>query len=874
MRIKNRLHISTLFSIVTVFVAGAVALLTFDQINKVSEEGITADAITRGIFELNILTNDYLLYHEKRAQTQWQSKHDSLSKLLSTLEFKKPVKQSILRNINENHEDMESLFSQLLSSYERQNFNRNGIIHKQLEERLISQLLMKSQEMISGAFRLEGKSRKEMIAMHRRTDLIIMAMFLTLLAIIAVNSFLIGRSIVRPINKLQGDTEVIATGNLDYKVGTEAKDEIGQLSRAFDRMTRNLKAVTASRDELDKEVAKRKKVEEELRKHRDHLEDLVKGRTAEIVTINKELQAEIIERKQGEERLHQQFIRMNLLNQITSAAAEHQNVESIFGVVLYQLEEQLPIDFGCVCIFDPVTDTLTVSSIGSKSLSFANQLGIEQTTVIPIDKNGLRRCVKGQTVYEPDITQVNTPFLKKLSQSELRSLVGAPMADEKGILGILLAARRSKEAFTSVDCEFLRQLSEHVALAVQNAHLYEDLQKAYDELRETQKVVMEQERLRAMGQMASGLAHDINNALGPITLYTESLLEGEGNLSERAVRYLETIQTATNDIANTIARMREFYRKREEQIELLPVNLKEVIDQVIELTRPRWQNIPHEKGIVIDIIKDVPKKLPPLLGIETDIRDAATNLIFNAVDAMPEGGTLILKAGEENSELIFEVVDTGVGMDEETRLYCLEPFFTKKGERGTGLGLAMVYGVMQRHEGEIEIESEPGKGTTIRLVFPLREIPKTISVVYKRAITKPSPLRILFIDDDELMRESLMDTLESDGHQVQVAKEGQAGMDAFHAAKERGEIFNVVITDLGMPYMDGREVARMVKRESPGTPVILLTGWGTRINEEGETPAHVDRVLNKPPKINELRRAIIEVVENILEEGTIDDENP
>ena len=190
MKISNRLHVSTLFSIVTVFVAGAVIFLTFGQMNKVSEEGMVADAITRGIFELNILTNDYLLYHEKRAQTQWRSKHDTLLRLLSALEFQKPEKQSILNNIDENHKDMKSLFSQLLSSHERENFNRNEIIHKQLEERLISQLLMKSQEMISGAFRLEGKSREEMIAMHRRTDLIILALFLILLAIIAANSFL------------------------------------------------------------------------------------------------------------------------------------------------------------------------------------------------------------------------------------------------------------------------------------------------------------------------------------------------------------------------------------------------------------------------------------------------------------------------------------------------------------------------------------------------------------------------------------------------------------------------------------------------------------------------------------------------------------
>ena len=277
---------------------------------------------------------------------------------------------------------------------------------------------------------------------------------------------------------------------------------------------------------------------------------------------------------------------------------------------------------------------------------------------------------------------------------------------------------------------------------------------------------------------------------------------------------------------------------------------------------------------MIDIETDVAKELLPVIGVESDIRDAATNLIFNAVDAMPNGGTLTMRARVENLGIIFEVTDNGVGMDEETKLHCLEPFYTNKGERGTGLGLPMVYGVMQRHGGEIEIESETGRGTKVRLIFPLREAPKTTPIDPLESIPKPSPLQILYIDDDPLMRESLKETLEGDGHKVKVANDGQTGLDAFHVAKKGDEMFDLVITDLGMPYMDGREVARMVKHESPKTPVILLTGWGTRIKAEGETPAHVDRVLNKPPKMSDLRRAIMEVVRRTPEGGIIDDENP
>ncbi|MGH6636401.1 MAG: response regulator, partial [Gammaproteobacteria bacterium] len=212
---------------------------------------------------------------------------------------------------------------------------------------------------------------------------------------------------------------------------------------------------------------------------------------------------------------------------------------------------------------------------------------------------------------------------------------------------------------------------------------------------------------------------------------------------------------------------------------------------------------------------------------------------------------------QESMTLVrLEVCDTGVGMDEETKRRCLEPFFTTKGERGTGLGLAMVYGMVQRHSAEIEIESEPAKGTTMRLVFP-PAAPAAVSMVRPPAPPRPTqPLRILVVDDDPLLIKSLRDTLESDGHHVTTADGGQAGIDAFVAAQQQREPFAVVITDLGMPFVDGRKVAAAVKSASPSTPVIMLTGWGQRLITEDEIPAHVDRVLNKPPRLLHLRTAL------------------
>ena len=195
-------------------------------------------------------------------------------------------------------------------------------------------------------------------------------------------------------------------------------------------------------------------------------------------------------------------------------------------------------------------------------------------------------------------------------------------------------------------------------------------------------------------------------------------------------------------------------------------------------------------------------------------------------------------------------------MDEETRRRCIEPFFTTKGERGTGLGLAMVFGMAQRHDAEMEIDSTPGAGSTVRLLFRIPGA-ETAGNGAAPAETRVLPsLRLLLVDDDPVLLNSLRNTLETDGHIIVAAYGGAEGIVAFHGALERGETFDAVITDLGMPYVDGRKVAAAVKQASAGTPVILLTGWGQRLVADNEKPVHVDQILAKPPKLREIRQVL------------------
>jgi CheY-like chemotaxis protein len=211
-----------------------------------------------------------------------------------------------------------------------------------------------------------------------------------------------------------------------------------------------------------------------------------------------------------------------------------------------------------------------------------------------------------------------------------------------------------------------------------------------------------------------------------------------------------------------------------------------------------------------------------------------------------------------DGQVILEIHDTGVGMSETTRSRCLEPFFTTKGERGTGLGLPMVFGMVQRHGGELEIDSEFGRGTTMRLLFP--HAPTGMEVRQKELEMPARPLRLLLIDDDPLLLRSLRDALELDEHEVITAEGGQAGIDAFAASSRAGERIDAVITDLGMPYVDGRKVATRIRQIAVQVPIIMLTGWGHRLIASDDKPEHVDRVLSKPPKMTELRAALAELV--------------
>ena len=436
--------------------------------------------------------------------------------------------------------------------------------------------------------------------------------------------------------------------------------------------------------------------------------------------------------------------------------------------------------------------------------------------------------------------------------------IAVPIRIEAAVAGVLFVIRRTARPFTAADEAILARLADQAAIAIANARLFQNQQQAYRELAQAQEELVRSEKLRGLGQMAAGIAHDLNNTLATILGQAELL-----RLRARQPELqdgLQTLLTATTDGAQVVRRLQDFARQRGSG-PLAPCSLSDLVAETIEITRPRWREEPRRKGVVIEVSAEL-GGLPPVQGNPAEIREVLTNLIFNAVDAMPGGGNLrftgrvcadlgdrrpegppdtVVAAAPGRPELPHwvevAVSDTGIGMTEEVQRRIFDPFFTTKGLHGTGLGLSAVYGIMERHGGQIDVASAPGKGATFRLRFrPAGEVPQ---VALRVAPSVLPSRRILLVDDDAAVRQTLAALLRASGHEVIEVDSGAAAVDWLTATS-----VDLVITDLGMPQVTGWDVARAAKARRPDLPVVLLTGWGDQA--EASADAGVDRVLAKP----------------------------
>jgi len=380
----------------------------------------------------------------------------------------------------------------------------------------------------------------------------------------------------------------------------------------------------------------------------------------------------------------------------------------------------------------------------------------------------------------------------------------------------------------------IARLAPVVERELREAEMRRERKRVEEELKTAQEYLTQSERLRALGEMASGVAHDFNNILAIILGRAQLALEDVED--EKLRKSIQVIEQTALDAATTVRRLQGFAGVNGVHA-LKEVDLKHLVEGAIEMVESRREELEQTHGIAIEIGAEL-NEVTPIVGDAAELREALLNIIFNAMDAMPRGGKITIKSKQENSSIVLSISDTGIGIPKEIKKKLFDPFFTTKASKGSGLGLSVTYGIVNKHCGRIDVESTQGKGTTFHIRLPVvngvEEGPRA-----ERKTPSVKPSTVLLIDDVPEVIEVLGLMLQQLGHRVTGVTSGKEALSAFKTGD-----YGLVIADLGMPNMSGRDVARAVKEIKPETPVVLITGWGLQLDRE-EMP-EIDGVIEKP----------------------------
>jgi len=578
------------------------------------------------------------------------------------------------------------------------------------------------------------------------------------------------------------------------------------------------------------------------------------GRVTEIGQIGDALTHMLNDLRSSTERLEDLVFKLSTLNEVVELAARIPQMHDLLALVLERTMRTVRASIGSIMLLDHERRVLRV--VVARGLPE----GVAEHAEVAVGEGIAGKVVQlGEPVLVEDIG--TDPRFAREPDPKYGSgaFMCLPVRVEDRIIGVVNLAKSAAApptpAFSPTDLQFLNTLMTHIAYAVDNARLLQEaqlstnrLRRAMEDLRTTQTRIVEGETLRAVGQMASGMAHHVNNLLAVISGRVQLLL---GRPIQAEVRRpLEIVQQATFDAADVVRRVLGFTAVQP-VASGASVDINDVVREVVELARPRWRDEAQMRAVALDVAMEL-GEVPRVRGDAAALREVVMNLLFNAIDAMQRSGTIRIGTWAADDWVHCSVADTGMGMSDEVRSHAIEPFFTTKGPRGTGLGLSVSHSVMQRHGGELSLRPNEGGGTVVTLRLPR-------AVAAEPARTEPTPagapLRILLVDDEPTVREALADTLVEDGHDVVQAPSGPEAL----ARLGDGTPVDLVLTDLGMPEMTGWDVARAVRQRWPGLPIGLVTGWAVALEMSEEERRGVDFVLAKPYTVETLRSALATV---------------
>jgi PAS domain S-box-containing protein len=485
-------------------------------------------------------------------------------------------------------------------------------------------------------------------------------------------------------------------------------------------------------------------------------------------------------------------------------------------------------------LFESISDAVAVFTFPDGNLIIYNT---RFTGLLGYSEQELKGKRFSDFIYPEDLPEFRKRFEKRVAGETVEDIYEIRVLNKSGEVVFLEAGDRPYS-----------QRGETVGIEV--------IMRDISERKNIEEQLIQSEKLRAIGQIASGVAHDFNNALAIILGNTESLARQVDILNpEQIKRQLKVIEIAALDAAETVRRIQEFTRVRADK-EYLKVNINEIVEEVKEMSKPRWKDQAQEQGINIEFESKLKQNLPPVMGSPSELREVLTNIIFNSIDAMPKGGKIIIETKDiNNKEVKLLVTDTGKGISKEIKRRIYDPFFTTKGVISDGLGLSIAYNIITRHGGRIGVESEEGKGATVEIVLPahLEFKEEGEKCILTREVKCSN---IIVIDDEEMVRNILVNLLAQCGHNVFKASSGKEGLDIFYK-----EMIDLVFTDLGMPGMSGWEVAKSIKAKDSKVPVALITGWGIQIDDEKMKESGADLILNKPFRRDQVLNLVAEAMD-------------
>lgn len=475
------------------------------------------------------------------------------------------------------------------------------------------------------------------------------------------------------------------------------------------------------------------------------------------------------------------------------------------------------------------------------SLRFAVKKGDNGDVITAIDRQLVSLKTEKSSVYHQSLRR----WLGETTKLNLPEWIGWSLgAAAAGILLLFMMSILLKHQIT--------RKTEHLRLA--NAQLEKQVSetmKAHLELKRSEEQLIRQERLSALGQLTSGIAHDFNNMLIPILGYSDLLLESPELLknTEKILPMLQSIRAAAGTSRETVKRLQEFNRA-DSRPKMEKVNVAKLVSEVVQATKPLWKSDKEAHSVPVRIIEDIPSDLMVTVS-RSQFSEAVMNLLLNALHAISSGGEVTISSFMKDEKFILQVKDTGIGMSKDVARRCLEPFFSTKGENGTGMGLAMVHGIVMRHNGSLNIHSIPGKGTTIDMQIPFTQEDTESQQSPRDSSQVAGSLKVLVVDDDENSRTLLSEYFALDGHSITTAVDTIEGMTKFDRNK-----FDLVVTDRAMPKISGDKLALHVKASDHRVPVLMITGFAHIMASQGEHPEGVDCILAKPFTVQELRSAI------------------